>query len=70
MNCLEDQNFFYYDKEKSDIFILGMIIIDLALLQSNILYDAVKKKASLDTLPGLLKRVGERYSQNLTSILA
>jgi hypothetical protein len=47
-----------------------MIIIDLALLQSNILYDAVKKKANLDTLPGLLKRVGEKYSQNLTSILA
>jgi hypothetical protein len=47
MNCLEDQNFFYYDKEKSDIFILGMIIVDLALLQNNILYDAVKKKASL-----------------------
>jgi hypothetical protein len=46
-----------------------MIIVDLALLQNNILYDAVKKKANLDTLPGLLKRVGERYSQNLTSIL-
>ena len=47
MNCLEDQNFFYYDKEKSDIFILGMIIVDLSLLQNNILYDAVKKKANL-----------------------
>lgn len=47
-----------------------MIIVDLALLQSNILYDVVKKKANLDTLPGLLKRVGDRYSQNLTSILA
>ncbi len=58
MNCLEDQNFFYYDKEKSDIFILGMIIVDLALLQNSFLYDLAKKKPNLDILPGLLKRVG------------
>lgn len=70
MNCLEDQNFFYYEKEKSDIFILAMIIVDLALLQNNYLYDVAKRKPNLDCIPGLLKRVGERYSANLTSILA
>lgn len=58
MNCLEDQNFFYYEKEKSDVFILAMIMVDLALLKNNYLYDVTKRKAHLDSIPGLLKRVG------------
>ena len=58
MNCLEDQNFFYYEKEKSDIFILAMIVIDLALLKNNFLYDVPKRKAHIDLIPSLLKRVG------------
>ena len=70
MNCLEDQNFFYYEKEKSDIFILAMIVIDLALLRNNFLYDVPKRKAHIDLIPGLLKKVGERYTSNLTSILS
>jgi hypothetical protein len=44
IGCLDDQNFFYYDKEKSDIFVLAMIIIDSALLSNHFLYDVVKKK--------------------------
>ena len=70
MNCLEDQNFFYYEKEKSDIFILAMIVIDLALLRNNFLYDVPKRKAHIDLIPGLLKKVGERYTPHLTSILS
>ena len=38
MNCLEDQNFFYYEKEKSDIFILGVIVVDLALLKLSLIH--------------------------------
>ena len=69
MNCLEDQNFFYYEKEKSDVFILAMIVVDLALLKTNYLYDVAKRRPNLEALPVLLKRVGERYTSNLTSIL-
>ena len=69
MNCLEDQNFFYYEKEKSDIFILAMIVVDLALLKNNYLYDVAKRRPHLDLIPGLLKKVGERYTSNLVSIL-
>lgn len=47
-----------------------MIVIDLALLRNNFLYDVPKRKAHLDMIPGLLKRVGERYTSNLTSILS
>lgn len=47
-----------------------MIVVDLALLENNFLYDAVKKKPNLDLIPRLLAKVGERYSPNLISILA
>ena len=47
MNCLDDQNFFYYDKEKSDVFVLAMIILDLCLLETHYLYDAIKKRPQL-----------------------
>lgn len=70
MNCLEDQNFFYYEKEKSDIFILAMIVIDLALLKTNYLYDVAKRRPNLELIPVLLSKVGERYTSNLTSILS
>lgn len=69
MNCLEDQNFFYYEKEKSDVFILAMIVVDLALLQNNYLYDVAKRRPNLEALPLLLKKVEERYTSNLTAIL-
>jgi hypothetical protein len=69
MNCLEDQNFFYYEKEKSDVFILAMIVVDLALLQTNYLYDVAKRRPNLEALPLLLKKVEERYTSNLTAIL-
>jgi hypothetical protein len=69
MNCLDDQNFFYYDKEKSDVFVLAMIVVDLALLCENYLYDPVKKRANLEIVPQLLTRVSQRYSNNLSSLL-
>jgi hypothetical protein len=69
MNCLDDQNFFYYDKEKSDVFVLAMVVVDLALLCENYLYDPVKKRANLEIVPQLLTRVSQRYSNNLSSLL-
>lgn len=57
MSCLDDQNFFYYDKEKSDIFILGMILVDVALLSFNYLYDPIKRKSLQNTIPSLLNKV-------------
>ena len=69
MSCLDDQNFFYYDKEKSDIFILGMIIVDIALLSFNYLYDPIKRKSKQTIIPSLLSKISDRYSPNLVSIL-
>lgn len=66
---MDDQNFFYYDKEKSDIFVLAMIIIDIALLSNHYLYDAAKKKSLFEEIQNLLIQVGERYSNNLVTVL-
>jgi hypothetical protein len=44
IGCLDDQNFFYYDKEKSDIFVLAMIVVDLALLSNHYLYESQRRK--------------------------
>lgn len=44
IGCLDDQNFFYYDKEKSDIFVLGMIVVDLALLNNHFLYNMHRRR--------------------------
>lgn len=70
MHCMEDQNFFYYDKERSDVFVLAMIIVDIALLSSNFLYDINRKKPALELIPGLINKVAEHYSHNLVSLLA
>lgn len=51
------------------MFILAMIIVDLALLKTNYLYDVSKRKPNLEILPVLLQKVGEKYTSNLTSIL-
>jgi hypothetical protein len=67
---MEDQNFFYYDKERSDVFVLAMIIVDIALLSSNFLYDINRKKPALELIPGLINKVAEHYSPNLVSLLA
>lgn len=70
MNCIDDQNFFYYDKEKSDIFVVAMIIVDLCTLRSNFLFDPIKKKAMLEKIDVLLEEVRLKYSENLVSILS
>lgn len=33
INLIEDNNFYYYDKEKSDVFILAMIILEIGNLK-------------------------------------
>lgn len=44
IGCIDDQNFFYYDKEKSDVFVLAMIVLDAALLSNNYLYNPLRKR--------------------------
>jgi hypothetical protein len=39
MNFLDDCNFSFYDKEKSDIFVLGVILLEASLLKTITLYE-------------------------------
>lgn len=50
IGCLDEENYIYYDKEKSDVFVLAIIIIDVALLSKSSIYDPIKKKAMLDKI--------------------
>ena len=46
-----------------------MIIVDIALLSFNYLYDPIKRKSKQTIIPSLLSKISDRYSPNLVSIL-
>lgn len=54
MNFLDDCNFSFYDKELSDVFVLGTIMLEASLLASIDLYDSKKKRPQLEQIPFLL----------------
>ena len=70
VNFLDDCNFSFYDKDKSDIFVLGTIMMEASLLKEIRLYDKKFKKAKLEQIQKLLNEVGALYSPNYTSLLA
>lgn len=47
-----------------------MIVIDIALLSNHYLYDPNKKRPLFEDIRGLLAQVGERYSNNLVTVLS
>lgn len=47
MNFMDDCNFSYYDKEKSDVFILGSIILESSLLKNIKFFNKTSKRAYL-----------------------
>jgi hypothetical protein len=46
-----------------------MIILDIALLSNHYLYFVAKKRPLFDEIQNLLVQIGERYSNNLVTIL-
>lgn len=50
MNFLDDCNFSFYDKDKSDIFVLGVLMLEAAILKEIRLYDKKKKRPHLNVL--------------------
>lgn len=54
VNLIEDNNFYNYDKEKSDVFILAMIILEIGNLRPVPYYNAQNKTFDFDAaLPAL-----------------
>ena len=48
MNLVDDNNFYYYDKEKSDVYILGMMILELGNLQPVPYYHPQRKRFNFE----------------------
>ena len=70
MNFLDDCNFSYYDKEKSDVFTLAAILLETALLKDVKLYDPKKKASLLENIPVFLKEVKQSgYTPNFVETL-
>ena len=69
MNFLDDCNFSFYDKELSDVFVLGCIMLEASLLTTIDLYDSKKKRPQLEQLPFLLEQLKKRYSENYVEML-
>ena len=57
MDFLKDCSFSYYDKQKSDVFTLGAILLQAALKSNFCLYDPQPKTSRIYVLPGLLARL-------------
>lgn len=47
-----------------------MIMADLALLETNYLYDVAKKRPKLECIDNLIRRVEERYNPSLAGVLS
>lgn len=61
---MDDCNFSYYDKEKSDVFILGAILLEASLLKSVKFYNKSSKRPLLEKIPEELFLLKSKYSAN------
>ena len=55
MNLVDDNNFYYYDKEKSDVYILGMMILELGNLQPVPYYNPQRKRFNFEAKNSALR---------------
>lgn len=70
MNFLDDCNFSFYDKEMSDVFILGCIMLEASILEDTKLYDSTLKKPTLDKLQPMLNKLYKKYSSKYADMIA
>lgn len=64
ISFLDDCNFSFYDKEKSDIFVLAVIMLEASLLRSIQLFDRQTKKPYLDIIPVAMNELKQKYSSS------
>ena len=50
VNLVEDNNFYYYEKEKSDVFILAMLMLEIGTLSTVKYYNPISKKFNFDAV--------------------
>lgn len=67
----KDHQSYYYDKEKSDVYVLGAIVIELALLENVFSYNNKKNRFTKDS-NGIFNegsKLKEKYSASFLTIL-
>lgn len=69
VNLVEDNNFYYYEKEKSDVFILAMIALEIGNLTPVSYYDRNTKKFNFDAYIPAIEQLRSRYSLQFCEIL-
>jgi hypothetical protein len=69
INLIEDNNFYYYDKEKSDVFILGMIILEIGNLKPVPYFNISNKKFDFGEIIPALNEFKIRYTSKLTDVI-
>lgn len=68
VNLVEDNNFYYYDKEKSDVFILAMLILEAGNLQQ-VNYFQSQRKVNLGAVVEAYAVFKGRYSHRLSEVI-
>jgi serine/threonine protein kinase len=68
-NLVDDNNFYQYEKEKSDVYILGMIILEISNLAPLKYYDIKTKRFQFDIIQSAFDDFKTRYSLKLYEIV-
>ena len=68
-NLVDDNNFYQYEREKSDVFILGMIILEVSNLLPLKYYDVKTKRFHFECVVNGLNDLKVRYSQKFYEIV-
>ena len=69
VNLVEDNNFYFYEKEKSDVFILGMLIVEIGNLLPINYYNPVNKKFNFDSYIPAVREMSFRYGKRFCVIV-
>jgi serine/threonine protein kinase len=69
VNLIEDNNFYYYDKEKSDVYILAMITLEIGNLRPVPYFNAKSKTFDFNATLPALQEFKIRYTSKLADII-
>lgn len=69
VNLVEDNNFYFYEKEKSDVFILAMIMLEVGNLTAIDYYNPNTKKFNFDAYMSAITQLRQKYSEQFCYIL-
>jgi serine/threonine protein kinase len=66
---VDDNNFYQYDREKSDVYILGMIILEISNLAPLKYFEPKTKRFHFEIINSVFNQFKEKYSPKLYEIV-